>query len=187
MEYVFKESTMKSLHDICLTGVYRCVDVDKEYKRCNLDEFDAEFGRTSKYDCRNWTFRPHIYMYDDETYLLMTDTYESIESIVVDESNCDNFELMFDMADHHLIDPYRMYFYNVNDIIPVALNSRGWQKPYYVVSNKAKPSIDNAIVNTDKMIKHVSKRRDTELDTINQLKEFKKALESGKIQLDDLF
>ena len=37
------------------------------------------------------------------------------------------------------------------------------------------------------MIKHVSKRRDAELVTINQLKEFKEALESGKIQLDDLF
>ena len=130
--------------DINMNGIYKIADhmtVKEACKKYRPSRVGMEFH------CMNWVFTPREY----KGQFYMVDTYWSSDSftIDVDESNIDDFKLVAVKDDIKQISMSDVKFYKSDDIIWLAMDSMGSNRPYILKGTKMSANLGTRILRNE--------------------------------------
>lgn len=160
--------------DINMNGIYKISDkmtVKEACKKYRPNRVGME------YHCMNWTFYPREF----RSKLYMVDTYWSADSfsIEVDENNIDDFKLVAIKDDIKQIAMSDVKFYTSDDIIWLAMDSMGSDRPFVHKDTKMSSDIGVKVLRSEieslysdaewkkDQIAKILKGEDSRFDTFN--------------------
>lgn len=160
--------------DINMNGIYKISDkmtVKEACRKYRPNRVGMEFH------CMNWTFEPREF----RGKLYMVDTYWSADSfsIEVDENNVDDFKLVAIKDDIKQIAMTDVKFYTSDDIIWLAMDSMGSNRPFVHKGTKMSAEISVKVLRSEieslyseieykkSLISKILKGEDSRFDTFN--------------------